>query len=329
MTTFQGRTRPVSKTLPLKSGAIRISHPRAAEHLLLHALGTRWKIFLGKFGRCNRRCSEPAVHGLRVATRRLIVAIDLLARVSPWPQAGRARQQLKRLLESMGPLRDTQVQILLLRELRSEFPELGPLSTIMLLQEQRNLKRIAVRMERVQITVLRLIINAGIADLKRLMRRSPLRPVLGVALRGALATSYLRIIQLRQQLDRFNPASIHHMRIAFKKFRYATEVLRPDMEARFHDEMNALQTMMGDIHDLEVLRSSVKRFAVRSRSLKKPTAVRNPVRGSGRQAKPSARKPPSIDLIKIDRRLQRRYATLVRRFIESANEIYRFQLFEA
>ena len=302
----------------------RTPRMRGPQDLLLAALQTRWRVFLRQLGRCRLRCSEPAVHDLRVSTRRLIAALDLLAAVSPLSHAAKARQQLKRLLKSMGPLRDAQVQILAARRLSNEFPEIEPLSTVLMLREQRALKRIAVRLGRVQIRVLRQRVNAGIAHLRRLMRRASLASVLGLTLRGALAAEYVRVVQMRQQLDRHDPATIHRMRIAFKKFRYATEVLRPDLEARFHTAMNGLQNRMGDIHDLEVFRSSVREFAVQRRGRSATALTRTPL-GITHRTRRSGRKPPVVVITKIERRLQNRHGYLVRRFYTSANEIFRFQ----
>lgn len=310
---------------PIRKGHQRTRRQRPADELLLNALGARWKVFLAQLARCRRRCLEPAVHDLRVATRRLIAAVDLLVSVSPSSESDKARQQLKRLLKSMGPLRDTQVQILSLQKLTGRFPDLEPLNTILLLQEQRNLKRIAVRLGRVQTPVLRQRINGGVASLRRLMRRSSVRPVLGLTLRGALAAEFTRIVQLRQELDRLNPATIHRMRVAFKKFRYATEILRPDIETRLHGTMNGFQTGMGDIHDLEVLRSSVRKLSARLPAPQKPAATGNRRRMAALGAKLPRQEPsPAVKLTRAERLLMRRYATLVRSFIGSANEVYQF-----
>lgn len=299
---------------------------RRPEELLLDALRARWKVFLTQLGRCRERCSEPAVHDLRVATRRCIAAIDLLGTASF--QVGKTRQQLKRLLKSMGPLRDTQVQILLLQKLIKEFPELEPLSTILRVREQRSLKRISNRITSLQTRILQQRINAGVRGFEKSMRRSAVRPALALTLQGSLAAEFIRVVELRQGLNRLDPATIHKMRVAFKKFRYAIEILRPDTETRLHDEMNAFQTRMGDIHDLEVLRASVRRFAERLPGLRQQITAQlagNVLRKPSLRARsPKQLSSSSRNLAKVERRLRQRYATLVGKFMASANEVYRF-----
>jgi CHAD domain-containing protein len=49
--------------------------------------------------------------------------------------------------------------------------------------------------------------------------------------------------------------------VAFKKFRYATEILRPASDKDVHRAMNAFQTRMGYLHDLEVLLENVRTYA--------------------------------------------------------------------
>lgn len=302
-----------------------VQYLRPADELLLAALRTRWRVLLKQLGRCRRRCPEPAVHDLRVATRRCMAAIDLLMSVPVSPGAGKARQQLKKLLKFMGPLRDTQVQILLVRKEMDRFPELEPLLTILLLREQRYLKRISSRMGTVQLRVLRQGISSGMKDLQRLMRMSAIRPVLGLALQGALGGEFIQVVELRHHLNRLDPATIHRMRVAFKRFRYAIEILRPDIEARVHDEMNAFQTRMGDIHDLEVLHSSVERLAGRAMLRQRARSATQVTHSNASQA--GARRQSLLagaDLAMVGRRLQRRSAMLAGKFIATADEVYGF-----
>ncbi len=305
-------------------GAVR--RPRAPEELLVDALRIRWRVFLSQLGQCRKRCSEPAVHDLRVATRRCIAALDLLATVSF--QVGKTRQQLKRLLKSMGPLRDTQVQISLLQKLTKDFPELELLSTVLLLREQRALKRISNRIASLHTRLLQQRINAGVRGFEKLMRRPAVRPALALTLQGSLAAEFIRVVELRQGLNRLDPATIHSMRVAFKKFRYAIEILRPDMEARLHVEMNAFQTRMGDIHDLEVLRASIRQFTARvprsPRRIAAPQAGRTLRKSTLRAESLRRLSPRSLDLARVERRLRERYASLVRKLMASADEVYRF-----
>ncbi len=279
--------------------------PEHSHRLVLAALQTRWTVFVRQLSRCKprggkRRFSEPAVHDLRVATRRLIAAIDLLLIVSSSVEVAGTREQLKRLLKSMGPLRDTQVQLLHLEKLVPEFPMPEQFRTVLLLREQTTLKRIARRLGRLQIAALRREVAAGIRSLKVLARTPQMKSAVDLALRGALASSFARVAGRRRRIDPARPATIHKMRVAFKKFRYMTEILRPDAEEKLHKAMNAYQTRMGDINDMEVLISHITSFA-----------TRGPAR-------------PPVALANVQQKLRRQRVALVRMFVRMADEFHGF-----
>ena len=72
--------------------------------LLLDSLTERWQTLRSELKRCQKQYSEEAVHDLRVATRRLISTLDLLASVLPEAKLRKARRALKKQLEMLGPL---------------------------------------------------------------------------------------------------------------------------------------------------------------------------------------------------------------------------------
>ncbi|MBM2840633.1 MAG: hypothetical protein HW412_1161 [Bacteroidetes bacterium] len=261
-------------------------------------LRKRWLIFVRQLNRCRKQSSEPAVHDLRVATRRLMAALDLLAAIIPERQVSRARLQLKRLLKTMAPLRDTQVQLLAAKELLPKFPELEPFCTVLLMRELRSLKQISSRLLKVQSPVLRVHVLQGAKNLNRLLRVPETRAATDLALRGAFASAFARVATMRNQIARTDPRSIHRMRVSFKKFRYATEIIRPEAEGKLNKAMNAYQTRMGDIHDTEVLIAGIRSF------------VREyPVPGS---------------LLRVQRYLRRQLAMKVAALMKSMNEFRSF-----
>jgi CHAD domain-containing protein len=225
------------------------------------ALRTRWRVFLQQLRRCRRRCSEPAVHDLRVATRRVIAALDLLQTIAPSGSIEKTRRQFRRVLKTMGPLRDTQVQLLRVKEMLLGFSSLELFHTVLMLRERRILKQIAQQLMKVNQRQLRTNFTQCLFHMRRLCRNVHVRGAVETALEGALAAAYARVASMRNQLGRRNPAAVHKMRVAFKKFRYVSEILHPDVERNVRKAMNAYQTTMGDLHDVEVLRENVKTFA--------------------------------------------------------------------
>jgi CHAD domain-containing protein len=77
----------------------------------------------------------------------------------------------------------------------------------------------------------------------------------------ALRETYEQVAALRQRVRRSNTETIHRMRVAFKKFRYVSELLRPlfpRLKVKQLRQMQAYQGLMGDIQDMEVLIAAVK-----------------------------------------------------------------------
>jgi CHAD domain-containing protein len=224
-------------------------------------LQERWQAFLRQLSLCRKQCTEPAVHDLRVATRRLIAALDLLAAVIPERQVAKVKEQLRRILKSMGPLRDTQVQLLAVRDLLARFPELEPYCTLLLMRELRSLRQIARRLRKVHPAALRVQLRTATRAFHRLLTTAGSHHAIDLALRGALAGAFARVAASRTQIVRDDPQTIHKMRVSFKKFRYTVEMVRLHLNGALHKSMNAYQTRLGDIHDTEVLIAGITSFS--------------------------------------------------------------------
>ena len=278
------------------------------ERRLFSALDRRWKDFLKQRRICQAGFSEPAVHDLRVAIRRLVAALDLLTTIADPDQLAIPRQHLKSLLKRMGQLRDTQVQILSAKKLVPQFRFLEVFSTVLLLRERRELNRVVRRLEKLRTGGMQQTIFTVSRGVEGSMRDPSAMIAVRTALQGSLGTAFLKLVRLRRGIVISDPLTIHRFRIAFKRFRYATEILRPDTEESHHKAMNDFQTRMGTIRDLEVLMGNIRQFGVGS-----------PVRPGTRR-----RVIPAVSLAIIHRRLQRRHSVLVRRFIQSVNEFQRF-----
>src|SRR5512135_1118097 len=77
----------------------------AAGATLVAALDGRWEKFLAELRRNRRRCTEPSIHDLRVATRRMIATLDVVGAVLPGGVPVQVRRKLKRLLKGFNELR--------------------------------------------------------------------------------------------------------------------------------------------------------------------------------------------------------------------------------
>jgi CHAD domain-containing protein len=109
-------------------------------------------------------------------------------------------------------------------------------------------------------------------DVRRLLKRSRRAKASGAApalRRDALEGARKRFARLRASRLAVNPAeleTIHRMRIELKKFRYLMEALRPaavGISKKDLESLHRLQTTMGDLHDLEVLSSTIARHVAK------------------------------------------------------------------
>src|SRR6185436_17907080 len=72
---------------------------------------------------CQEAFSETSVHDLRIETRRVLAMLDLMRALHFQDSLKKTRRIFKKRLDTFDELRDTQVQLLLLKPLRRDFPE--------------------------------------------------------------------------------------------------------------------------------------------------------------------------------------------------------------
>jgi CHAD domain-containing protein len=221
-----------------------------AKTVLLESLDTRWKKFRAEWKSCRNEFSEEAVHDLRVATRRLLALFDLLRSISQHKRIQRIRRALKEQLDDLDDLRDTQVLLADISEFIQEVPELRLFQK----QLQKNEKKL-LRQAR------KIIMSRDIGGLKKRIEKT--REMMAALSEETLHEQFLaaaderfgRVLQAYSAMDTENTPSIHHLRVAFKKFRYTVEIIHP-LLANFpktnFERMHACQSGLGDIQDLDV-----------------------------------------------------------------------------
>jgi CHAD domain-containing protein len=232
--------------------------------LLLDSLNDRWETFRAELKRCQKQFSEEAVHDLRVATRRLISTLDLLASVHPKARLRKARRALKGQLDMFGPLRDVQVQLLTVDKMLASFPELKGFYDFLVQRERKLIRRLGAEVKKVEIGMVKKAIRGAIKQVEVLLDMPEMQYEKRAEAMHAVEVAFNRVVERKQVLDSTDSATIHRMRVAFKKFRYMVESLAPVLERGTSKQlkaMNAFQGSMGDIQDAEVLLTSVMTFA--------------------------------------------------------------------
>jgi CHAD domain-containing protein len=221
-----------------------------ASQLLLSALERAWENYLAELARCRAEFSEDAVHDLRVATRRLMAAVQLLRAVDPHSRLKKINGELKRQLDGFDELRDTQVILAELSPRAKKFPDLQGFQSHQHLTEERLLQTLGEEIYRLNIAELSRDLRKTLTHLEK-QTDDDLAP----EILQAVDDAYRRARQRLEQVDLTHPATIHHVRVAFKRFRYMVETVHPlikDFPPTNLTWMNDYQTLMGNVQDAEV-----------------------------------------------------------------------------
>lgn len=257
--------------------------------------------YAARLKQCQRGFSEPAVHDLRVETRRALALLDLVEILRIARTLKKARRTLKQRLDAFDQLRDTQVQLALLQPWLRKYPEAREYEKYLRDGELGLVKELRREIRQLKSRRVERTMKALARDLGELPTAADI-PALKV-LAAPLSQVFVRVAELNRQINPLLSETIHRTRIAFKKFRYLCELLRdllPGLTAHQLRAMHDWQTRMGDIQDVEVLLNEIERAvkhgAVRLESVKRLHAT-----------------------------LAKRRVVLIKTFLSTANRLERFQ----
>ncbi len=216
--------------------------------------------------RCCRLASERSVHRLRVETRRLLAALDLLARSLPADVVTEGCRALRKQLKRTSRLRDFQVFRRLVAAQLESHPELEEF--LRHLRSSGTVRARRVRNRLVRRKAARRIAALGVALAAVIAEQLPALPA---EVERTLRLARLRV--LRQRAARASdPASLHRLRVALKQYRYLHEVVRsflPPSTAVLLKAWRKWQAQLGAIHDAGLLNAEWRRFAARCESTPK------------------------------------------------------------
>jgi CHAD domain-containing protein len=195
------------------------------------------------------------VHDLRVALRRCRTMADALTEANPSPGWNKLKKGSKKVFHTLGELRDIQVEQEWAKKL---FPVTE--SRVQLLKQSRALEK-----ERLQ-EAQKELDDFDRKEWRRLRQKlSPkaeIFPVGSVVFqRQALMKLNDAVALYHQARKRNSGVAWHRVRIAVKRFRYLVENFLPQHYEAWARDVKETQDLLGDVHDLDVLRTYVRRHS--------------------------------------------------------------------
>jgi len=258
-------------------------------------------MFQMQLRRTRRRSTEASVHDLRVSMRRLMATADMIRTLIPDEGLEKTRRSLRKHLKAFNQLRDTHIQILALRALAREYPPLRPLGAELRTREAKLIRAARGTIASIKPAQMERSLADVSVRLGTLLHLPGMQGVATATVVGAMGAAFARAFEVRQQVNPGDPSSIHRLRVVFKRCRYMMEVLQPilpGVDRRFLKSLNAYQTRMGDIQDMQVITACVNSFTLNSRYA------------------------PTLSLVPVQQRLAEMKKQRVDEFLARADELY-------
>jgi CHAD domain-containing protein len=238
-----------------------------AKTTLLESLEERWKAYRAQYRTCRSEFSDASVHDLRVSTRRLLAALDLVRAIDPHPRVQKVRRALKNQMDDFDELRDVQVMLVEVAEDIDGLPQLSHFRKYLKKREASLLRTAYKDIKDTKISEMSERIKKTAAKLEKNEVKDR---ELGLRLIEVADNAYARARQDHSHLDVSQIFTIHSLRLSFKKFRYLVEVIHPLVkgfpESHF-ERMHKYQSAMGDIQDAEIFLNAFSEYAEKHASL--------------------------------------------------------------
>jgi CHAD domain-containing protein len=200
--------------------------------------------------------SAADVHDLRVALRRCRTMADVLTDTNPSPGWNKLKRNSKKVFHTLGELRDVQVEQVWFKKLLSGATD----ARTHLLKRLRAIENQRLREAQKELD------HFDRKEWRKLSRKlrdkADIFPIGSVVFqRQALMKLNEAVALYHQARKRKSGVAWHRVRIAIKRFRYIVENFLPQHYEAWARDLEETQDLLGDIHDLDVLRTYIRRHS--------------------------------------------------------------------
>jgi CHAD domain-containing protein len=198
------------------------------------------------------------IHDLRTAMRRCRAMAEALSEVNPDPGWRKIKKSTRRLFRELGELRDTQMKLEWLKKF-------GPASDPLRRQVAPALEqRIADQKKNCDQALTKFDPKDWRKLSRKLSDKAQFFPTESVVYQRLALTRLNEAVAL-YEFARKGRSRIawHRLRIGLKHFRYTLENFAPHLGEPWLDSLKRMQDVLGEVHDLDVLRREIWRHKTR------------------------------------------------------------------